>query len=210
MKFVTYLKSGALAVSLTFFFASAHSQSNDALAVREIEAHRKKQFQEFKDPKESPLSPSERRKLKRLIYFPIDLKYRVTASFIKTETAELFRMKTTTARLPEYRKYGEVHFRIDSQHFRLEVYQNPEVTARPGYEDYLFIPFTDLTNGEESYDVGRYLDFRIPDSEEVRIDFNQSYNPYCSYSDRFSCPIPPAANNLPVAIYAGEKKFKDH
>ena len=118
-------------------------------------------------------------------------------------------MKTTTSRLPDYVKYGEVQFIIDSQSYTLEVYQSPEIIQRPGYEDYLFIPFTDLTNGETTYDVGRYLEFRIPEAEEVIVDFNKAYNPYCSYSPKFSCPIPPEPNHMPIAIPAGEKKFKD-
>jgi uncharacterized protein (DUF1684 family) len=119
-------------------------------------------------------------------------------------------MKTTTTRLPEYTKYGEVHFELDGEQYILEVYQSPEISSRPGYEDYLFIPFTDLTNGDETYDVGRYLEFSIPSSEEVVVDFNLCYNPYCSYSARYSCPIPPEANRLGIPIKAGEKKYKSH
>jgi uncharacterized protein len=137
------------------------------------------------------------------------LKYRVAATFTKNETPELFKMKTTTTRLPDYRRYGDVRFTLDGQEFVLEVYQSPDIMRMPGYEDYLFIPFTDKTNGEETYEVGRYIEFRIPHSEEVVIDFNQCYNPYCSYGkkDTYSCPIPPAANNLPIAVKAGEMKY---
>ena len=71
-------------------------------------------------------------------------------------------MKTTTSRLPEYIKYGDVYFTLNGMDCRLEVYQSPDIAKRPGYEDYLFIPFTDETNGKETYDVGRYLEFRIP------------------------------------------------
>ena len=119
----------------------------------------------------------------------------------------MFKMKTTTTRLPEYVKYGEVVFTIDGTEFKLSVYQSPDIMKNPGYEDYLFIPFTDKTNGNETYEVGRYIEFRIPKSEDVIVDFNQCYNPYCSYSARFSCPIPPAENDLPIEIPAGEKKF---
>ena len=59
---------------------------------------------------------------------------------------------------------------------------------RPGYEDHLFIPFTDLTNGDETYEVGRYIEFRIPESANVIVDFNQCYNPYCSYSPELFMP----------------------
>jgi uncharacterized protein (DUF1684 family) len=200
------LKSGAIAF-LTFCFSMLQAQ-DEIQARKQIEEHRQKQQQEFKDKKTSPLLKSDRRKFKGLNYYPIDLKYRVNATFVKTETPDLFKMKTTTDRLPDYRKYGEVTFMIDGQNFKLEVYQSPDIMKRPGYEDYLFIPFTDVTNGTETYEVGRYIEFRIPPTAEVVVDFNQCYNPYCSYGPGFSCPIPPQVNNLQIAVPAGEKKFK--
>jgi uncharacterized protein (DUF1684 family) len=196
------LKSGITVLFLTFSFVG-YGQD----AEREILAHRKEQEAEFKSKSKSPLPPKDRKRFKHLNYCPINLKYRVNAQFVKTETPDLFKMKTTTERLPDYRKYGEVHFEIDGESFTLEVYQSPDIMKRPGYEDYLFIPFTDLTNGHETYEVGRYLELRIPKDEKIILDFNQCYNPYCSYSPKFSCPIPPAANNLNIAIPAGEKKY---
>ncbi len=196
-----------LLIALAWFSAKAQ---DDAMALKEIKVHRKKQHREFRNPDRSPLLPEDRRHFKGLNYYPADLRYRVKAAFVKTENADLFQMKTTTDRLPEYRKFGEVHFSIDGQNLVLEVYQSPEIMKRPGYEDYLFVPFTDLTNGEETYDVGRYLEMRIPTSDTVTLDFNLCYNPYCSYNPNFSCPIPPQANDLKVAIRAGEKKYKDH
>lgn len=199
-------KSGRCIIFLTFSVLTLLAQ--DAAVIKEIEDQRLKQQAEFRDKKTSPLVKAERRKFKGLNYYPIDLAYRVKAKFVKTENPALFQMKTTTARLPEYIKFGEVHFSIAGQEMKLEVYQSPDIIKRPGYEDYLFIPFTDATNGYETYEVGRYLEFRIPDSEEVIVDFNQCYNPYCSYGPGFSCPIPPLANHLAIAIPVGEKKFK--
>src|SRR5205809_1164235 len=115
-------KSGITGLFLTFSFV-AFGQD----AEREILDHRKKQEAEFKDKSKSPLLPKERRKFKHLNYYPIDLKYRVIAQFVKTETPELFKMKTTTERLPDYRKYGEVHFEIAGESFTLEVYQSPDI-----------------------------------------------------------------------------------
>jgi uncharacterized protein len=200
------LKSGVLTVLLTFFIAFGYAQE-DVLAKKEIEAHRKKQESEMRNKEKSPLLPKDRKKFKHLNYYPIDLKYRVNAKFTRTENQPMFKMKTTTTRLPEYTKYGEVTFSLDGQDYKLNVYQSPDIMKMPGYEDYLFIPFTDTTNGNETYDVGRYIEFRIPTSEDVIVDFNQCYNPYCSYSPTYSCPIPPAENDLPIAIPAGEKKF---
>ena len=176
-------------------------------AVYDIERFRKKQEEEFRDPEKSPLNKKLRKKFKGLNYYPVNLQYRVPATFVKTENPTLFKMKTTTTRLPEYLKYGEVHFKLDGEDRVLEIYQSPEISKRPGYEDYLFIPFTDETNGVDTYEVGRYMEFRIPTSEQVIVDFNKAYNPYCSYGSGFSCPIPPEANHLPLKILAGEMKY---
>ena len=41
----------------------------------------------------------------------------------------------------------------------------------------------------------------------MTIDFNLAYNPYCAYSDGWSCPIPPKENDLSVPVRAGVKKY---
>lgn len=187
--------------------AGVYSQDNRTV-IREIKMHRKAQKKEFLDPSKSPLSADEIKSFRGLSYFGIDLNFRVRARFVRTENTPLFVMQTTTDRLPRYRKFGEVHFEIDDMPIVLEVYQSPEVSLRPGYSDYLFVPFTDQTNGSETYEVGRYIDLRIPASDEVVVDFNLAYNPYCAYNDRYSCPIPPAVNNIGMRIEAGEKKYK--
>ena len=78
-------------------------------------------------------------------------------------------------------------------------------SARKDYKDYLFIPFRDVTSGKETFGGGRFLDARIPKNDTLLIDFNLNYNPYCAYSERYSCPIPPTENTLKVSILAGEK-----
>lgn len=178
--------------------------------TQQIEEHRRKQDEEMKSAT-SPLLPKDKKRFKGLKYFPVNLEYRVTAKFIRTENPVLFKMKTTkTSRNPEYVKYGEVHFTLKGTDFLLEVYQSPDISKKAEYKDHLFIPFTDETNGRETYQVGRYLDVRIPEGDEIVLDFNLCYNPYCSYSPNYACPIPPAANDLKTRIEAGEKLFKKH
>ncbi|MEO5599450.1 MAG: DUF1684 domain-containing protein, partial [Cyclobacteriaceae bacterium] len=143
--FLIHKKPGMI-FFLAFCFLSGYSQ-HAAEAISEIEQHRKKQGETFRNKDESPLPKADRKKFKGLKYYAVDLKYRVKGTFIKNEHPVLFKMKTTTTRLPDYVKYGEVHFQIDSQSYKLEVYQSPDIMQRPGYQDYLFIPFTDLTNG---------------------------------------------------------------
>ncbi|HCZ36157.1 MAG TPA: hypothetical protein DHV26_09555, partial [Cytophagales bacterium] len=54
-----------------------------------------------------------------------------------------------------------------------------------------------------SYGGGRYLDVKIPEGDTMILNFNLAYNPYCAYSNRYSCPRVPSNNDLPVAIKAG-------
>jgi uncharacterized protein (DUF1684 family) len=76
------------------------------------------------------------------------------------------------------------------------------------YRDYLFLPFIDQTNGEETYGGGRYVDLRIPEGDTLIIDFNKAYNPYCAYNKKYSCPLVPAVNELKTSVTAGVKAFR--
>jgi uncharacterized protein (DUF1684 family) len=89
------------------------------------------------------------------------------------------------------------------------VYQNIDLIKKSGYDDYLFLPFSDLTCGKESYIGGRYVDVRIQKGTIWTIDFNKAYNPYCAYNYEYSCPIVPLENDLDIEILAGVKKFHD-
>jgi hypothetical protein len=175
--------------------------------LRQERARKDKHFRRDDD---SPIPASERRAFKGLHYYPADPAYKVAAAFVRDSSQAPFQMKTSTSRLPEYRKYGELHFELGGKSLVLTVYQNVELTKQEKYRDYLFIPFTDETNGHASYGGGRYLDFRIPPNPRVTLDFNQAYNPYCAYGGAYSCPIPPAENALPLAVEAGEKTYREH
>lgn len=194
------------------FFVGCSQKSSDALfkygdpSFDHIAEHRKEKHAEFKSEK-SPLTPEDKKKFKGLNYYAPDLSYRVNAKFIRNERPMLFKMKTTTTRLPEYQKYADVVFTLQGTEYKLEVYQSIDLMKKKEYEDYLFIPFTDETNGKETYEVGRYLELRFPEGDEVTLDFNLCYNPYCAYGGKYSCPIPPEVNHLPIEIRAGEKKF---
>lgn len=165
---------------------------------------------EFKDATTSPLKKEDRKTFEGLEFFKYDSTYVVEALFTRAENETPFKMKTTTDRLPEYVKYGILDFFLKDEVFQLNVYQNLDLTKQDGYEDYLFLPFSDETNGIESYGGGRYLDIRIPEGNTVMIDFNSAYNPYCAYNDKYSCPIVPRENYLKTRIEAGVKAFKNH
>jgi len=193
------------------FFTLLFIQANlfamqEETAYSEINAFQNKLNQEFLNKETSILLPEDFESFEGLEFYPIDLNYRVIASFLRTPGEKPFLMPTTTERRPEYVKYAELHFDIDNQNFVLEVFQNTK--PKEGYENYLFLPFTDLTSGDGSYGGGRYIDVFEPEGDKITLDFNLSYNPYCVYNSKYSCPIPPEQNDLKIRVEAGIKDFK--
>jgi uncharacterized protein len=147
---------------------------------------------------------------KYLQFFPIDETYRVVGNFEKAKDSKWFLMETSGHEKKMYRVYGTISFAIHDTTATLNVYQAQNLMSDPKYKDYLVLMFTDKTSGDESYDVGRYLDLTTGDikNNKVIIDFNKAYNPYCAYEkDKYNCPIPPKENNLLLAIRAGEKSY---
>jgi len=176
---------------------------------KETDKYRKKYKEEFLSSANSPLKEAD---LPFLQFYEADSAYRVVAKFEKSR-GQSFEMPTYSGVNKTYVKYGKVKFRINGRKQTLSVYRSLSLQQLAKYKDYLFIPFKDKTNGDESYGGGRYLDLKTTDIKEgeLVLDFNKAYNPYCAYSDGYNCPIPPAPNHLPIAITAGEKKFgKDH
>ncbi len=170
-------------------------------------ARQEKQL-EFTDTLVSPFNKEEIQHHKSFKYFDIDEKYNVKTKFTIDTTHPPFEMSTTTDRKPIYRIYGYLNFSIADTSYKLTAYQNMGYKNHPEHGKYLFVPFTDLSNGKFTYGGGRYLDILIPSSNSVFLDFNETYNPYCAYSERWSCPLVPFNNHLNTSINAGEKKYK--
>ncbi|WP_406683314.1 DUF1684 domain-containing protein [Seonamhaeicola sp. MEBiC1930] len=170
--------------------------------------YQREQNAKFKDATQSPLTAKGLKNFKSLDFFKFDSTYVVRARFTRTPYTKPFKMKTTTNRLPEYVKYGELSFVLKGKELKLNIYQNQGLINQEGYEDYLFLPFLDETNGNESYGGGRYLDARIPKGDTMLIDFNKAYNPYCAYNSKYSCPLVPRQNYLKVRVEAGVKVYK--
>jgi uncharacterized protein (DUF1684 family) len=195
----------ALLMMMQFGFGFAQAQFD----LASIEKFQKGMNAEYADAKTSPLLPDDLKSFHGLDFYPANELFFVVAKFIRTENEQPFEMKTTTARKPVYVKYGEAHFSIDGQDFKLNIYSNIELSKKKEYKDYLFLPFSDLTCGNESYIGGRYLDLEIPQGDTIVIDFNRSYNPYCAYNPKYSCPKVPLENDLKIEIRAGVQKFHD-
>lgn len=184
--------------------------SKEVSPVEEAMAFQEELNVQFADEAESPLTEEDLATFKGLEFFPVDTSFRVKARLEFHEDSKPFMMKTTTDRLPVYKLYATAHFTLKEKECVLEIYQNQDLIKDPEYSDYLFLPYTDKTSGSSSYGGGRYIDLSIPQGNEMILDFNKSYNPYCAYNSEFSCPIPPLANDLDVAITAGVKAYGDH
>jgi hypothetical protein len=100
---------------------------------------------------------------------------------------------------------GFLELKKDDKVHKVNVYKSFSRTGEPYYS----IWFTDKTTGDETYGVGRYLDFELNENSDFvyTIDFNRAYNPYCAYSSLFTCPIPRAEDYIDMEIEAGEKNF---
>lgn len=163
---------------------------------------------DYGNKNKSPLPKKDLKNFKALPFFKIDRTYKVLATLELTPKAPLFVIETSTDRKPLYQQYAIARFALNGIDYKLSIYQSQESKYNPQYKDYLFLPFKDLTNGNETYDGGRYIDVFISDiiNNQIIIDFNKAYNPYCAYSYKYSCPVPPIENHLDVAIKAGVKK----
>lgn len=194
---------------LLFLVQNSFGFAQEKFSIKAVEKFQKEINSEYADAKTSPLTAADLALFKSLDFYPINEKFLVTATFVRTEKEKPFGMKTSTERTPTYVKYGEVHFIIDGQPLKLNVYKNIELSKKKEFKDYLFLPFSDLTSGNESYIGGKYIDLKIPKGNTIVIDFNTSYNPYCAYNHKYSCPRVPLENDLNIAISAGVKKFHD-
>jgi len=197
------MKSIFLSIFSLFLFCSLQAQTENEKSIEEILTFRRGLDTDYQDPKESPLGAENIASFAGHQYFPIDLGLRVWAKVEKLTNQKSFIMPTSGPKKPEYRKFLKLTFSIDDSSYVLFAYQNVSLVQKEEYKDFLFLPFTDKTNGFESYGGGRYIDLRIPASDSLLLDFNQCYNPYCAYTSGYSCPIPPKENALPIKIEAG-------
>jgi len=188
---------------------SCNSQDKRPL-VGETDYQRKLNAQ-YKDASASPLKKKDLRHFKGLDFFPVDSSYIVTAKLTRTPDSPAFKLPRTGGDKADYRQYGILKFTLQGKELQLHLYQSMDEMRDPRYKDNLFLPFTDDTSGEESYGGGRYMDVfesKIQGDNTLILNFNNTYNPYCAYNDRYTCPIVPRKNHLDIAIKAGVKDFK--
>jgi uncharacterized protein (DUF1684 family) len=158
----------------------------------------------FKNDSDSPIPADKKNTLLPLAYFPIDESYAVPASLEPSADRSRIEVPTSVGKIRTLERIGTLKFSLKGQSLRLTAFHDLESQdARR-----LFVPFSDLTSGAETYPAGRYMELDPTPTGIYVVDFNIAYHPYCYYSPEYDCPYPPKENRLNVPIRAGEKMQK--
>ncbi len=195
-----------LLVIITTAVSCSQSTSPEIEYLDLVKKHRYELNLYFNDKETSPLTEEDQKTFSQLSFFDIDPSYKVVATVTPISSGEIISIPTTTQRNAIYIEEALLRFDLKGESCELIVYRSED----PLVESHLFLPFTDNSNGINTYDTGRYLDVETLDSEnqQITLDFNLAYNPYCAYNETYSCPIPPKRNNLNLKVLAGEQKYK--
>lgn len=195
----------ALVVAAIIFYSFQGKDSGKEYEV-EITTERQAKDDYMRSSDESPFG-DEKKNFKKLNYFPVDVSYRISAKLVSIDNKKVVTLPTSDNLEKGYLEYAFAEFELSGEPCKLLIL---EIMEEGPYRGTLFLAFADATSANETYGAGRYLDVKkVPGASSVMLDFNQSYNPYCAYSEKFSCPFPPKENVLKVAVRAGEKNYHD-
>lgn len=161
----------------------------------------------FGDSPQSPIPYQDQDGFEGLRYFPIEPDLRFELDLHEHEEKEPVTVEATGGDQRHLLRWGEFRFVVEGKERTLQAYRTD-----PGAER-LFVPFRDATADAETYSLGRYLDLepqihRTTDGTWI-LDFNEAYNPWCAYTDGYSCVVPPDENRLDLPIRAGEKRYTE-
>ena len=181
--------------------------ADDPAYAARIRLARQQKDNAFRTAAGSPIPAAQRGAFGGLRYFRPDGTYRVVAQLARAAVLAPLPLALTGGSADAYARWGTATFELAGQPQQLVLLQKQGLGASPNE---LFLPFTDPTNGQQTYGAGRYIDVPLPPAEatEIELDFNQAYSPYCAYNHEYSCPKPPAENRLTVPVAAGEQAFQ--
>ena len=166
-----------------------------------IAAERAAKDESFKNAPDSPVPADKKAVLVPLAYFPIDESYAVPATLVPAAERTRLNVPTSTGKIREIERVGTLRFTLKGRPLKLTAFVE---TDQPRVNR-LFVPFSDLTSGAETYAAGRYMELDPTPTGIYVVDFNIAYHPYCYYSPEFDCPYPPDENRLSMPIRSGER-----
>lgn len=200
-------------VLISFLFIACEKKEDKVLTPEEIEYA--KQIEHFrtqtdrymKNNPDSPFNAKGKVEFSPLNYFDPDMDFIFQSKLTEYDPKDTVIVQGTKGEERKMILFGYLTLDYENEKHQLNVYQG----FNPDGSRFHSIWFTDETTNDETYGVGRYLNFRlVNDPEHVyTIDFNAAYNPYCAYNKEYSCAIPRKEDHLDFAVEAGEKKFHD-
>jgi len=173
-----------------------------------VRAYRADKDTYFRTNPHSPIPAAERHGFEGLPYFDVDESLQFEGLTLEPYAGiepTSFQIPTSDGKLRPAERAGTFAFEVDGTACTLTAY-----VFEGGDKSAVFVPFLDRTSGAETYGAGRYLDLEVEGDGTYALDFNLAYHPSCVYDARFSCPLTPAENRLPVRIEAGEKLAAGH
>jgi len=193
--------------------------ADSATVVQEILLHRAEVDSFFRFDPNSPFVKDTTIEYHGIKWFPIDVRYRGVSRLHRYANAETVIVMGTKGEARKQLRYGYFTITVPDNHgqpvdLKMNVYKfTPYDTKRYAlYRDALSVWFTDETTAKETYGVGRYVEVGNEDADPDHayvVDFNKAYNPYCAYSDMFSCAVPRKEDHLDIALHVGEMKYHE-
>ncbi len=147
------------------------------------------------------VSPN-RVRFKGLEYFPFRADWHIQAHFVPYVPERRIPIVNILGMKEEMTSPGAIVFEREGRSWRLDA-----ILEAPGDRE-LFVIFSDATSGKQTYGAGRFLYVGLPQAGRIDVDFNESFNPPCAFTDFATCPLPPPQNRLALAIDAGELKYE--
>jgi uncharacterized protein (DUF1684 family) len=200
---ITGLVLAVLGLVLYNLSGSQPAQALDEAYLGRLREARRQKDQTLHTAADSPIPEAQRTTFAGLRYFAPTAPFRVTARLTRQPVLLPQPLAMTLGAPESYQRWGTAEFELNGQPQKL-------ILLQKAGDKQLFVPFTDPTNGQQTYGAGRYIDVPLPAAEanEIELDFNQAYNPYCAYNHEYSCPKPPAENRLTVPVAAGEQAYQ--
>ncbi len=184
-------------------FSSLTSGEADEAYIARIDQQREEKDRDMRNAEDSPFAPDSVQ-YTGLNYFPVDQEYKVKAKLESIADKKIVTLSTSDDKQKQYLEFAYAVFDLHDKENKLIILE----TVGGEFDGMLFLAFGDATSADETYGAGRYLELERQGEHTITIDFNLAYNPYCAYTDGYSCPFPPRENLLAVSIQAGEMNYE--
>src|SRR5690606_2345819 len=116
--------------------------------VDSVRILRDQKLEQFSNETNAPLTAED---IRYINHYEPDTNYGVHGQVELLRGEQRLRMHTSDGTSKVYVRYAKVRFQLQCEAGELTVSRRPDLFAKPLYRVHLFLPFTDPTNGVETY-----------------------------------------------------------